>query len=149
MTDQLHTRHWKRLKESSGAVHYAIDPRIVAVVPHDGSVDDERTARQNVAFVHAYFAERGVTGVAIVFADRLRAQTRRARTIYARQFDPGLVLGSVVLGGTLPGRVVGTLELALRRPTIPIRMFGDLGDALSWAHDRFERQPLGMAAQHG
>lgn len=126
---------WRRLGTTDNAEIYEVEPGVLAVLPHEGSVDTAETARQSVEFQHRHWAEAGRTGGAVVFMDRVRDQHAGARNVYGSLPDPKVVTGYALVGGTVFGRAVASVFVGLNRPSAPTRMFGDLDAALAWLRE--------------
>lgn len=133
MANAINTDDWTHVGESSNTQYYAVDDNLLAAVPHDGSVDTEETARENVAFQNDHFRKAGHGGVVIVFFDRMVSQDTKARRIYQSHPEPGVMLGTALVGGTLLSRAMGSFFLGLAKTEIPVKMFKDLDGARAWA----------------
>ncbi|AKF05750.1 hypothetical protein [Sandaracinus amylolyticus] len=123
---------WALLGSTSNAHFYEIEPRVIAIVPHERSIDDERTARESVELQHAHWRARGARGGAIVFMDRLVDQRPGARKVYTSVPDPALITCFALVGGTVFGRAAASVFLGLTRPSAPTRVFATYESALEW-----------------
>lgn len=129
------TSRWPSVGESANTRYFAVEPRILAGIPRVGTVDDEKSALDNVAFQHAYF-ERHEPGVVIVFFDNMVSQDKGARAVYQSSTNASLLLATALVGGNLLSRAMGSFFMGLSKPTMPVKMFGTLDEAVVWAHDR-------------
>ena len=80
-----------------------------------------------------YFRAGSRPGCVVVFFDRMKGQDAGARRIYHREPDSKLLLGTALVGGTLLGRAMASFFLGLSKTQVPVKLFADLNDALSWA----------------
>ena len=94
------------------------------------------SAEENVRFQNDHWRAEGRAGVVVVFADNLAEQDKGARRVYQTAPDPELMLGTVILGGTLLGRAIGSFFLGLAKPRIPIKLCSTLDEAVAWARAR-------------
>lgn len=124
---------WKKLGTTSNTQYYEVEPGILAAVPHLGASDDERSARQNNAFQMEYFRGSQRPGCVLVLFDRMKGQDTGARRVYQREPDARLLLGTALVGGTLLGRAMASFFLGLSKTQVPVKLFGELNDALRWA----------------
>jgi hypothetical protein len=130
---------WSPVGESLNTQYYRIDEHVLAAVPRRGSIDDGQTAADNVRFQNRYF-ERIGGGVVLVFFDLMTSQDSAARKVYQSAPDMRYMLGTGLVGGTLLSRAMGSFFLGLSKPSIPLKMFGSLDDALVWARERKRAQ---------
>lgn len=137
---------WPVLGRTDNASFLLADPRIIVVVPEEGCTDDESTARESIAFQHAYWKTHGASGAAIVLMDRVGHQTKEARRVYQALADPSLFTLFGLVSSSVFGRAVASVFMGLARPAVPTRMFGSLAQALEWtkAHHASEHE-----AHHG
>ena len=124
---------WKKLGATANTQYYEIEPGILGAVPYRGVSDDERSARQNNVFQMEYFRGRRQPGCVVVFFDRMKGQDAGARRVYQSEPDAKLLLGTALVGGSLLGRAMGSFFLGLSKTQVPVKLFGDLNDALNWA----------------
>lgn len=124
---------WKKLGATSNTQYYEIEPGILGAVPDQGMSDDEQSARQNNVFQMEYFRGSRKPGCVVVFFDRMKGQDAAARRVYQREPDSKLLLGTALVGGSLLGRAMASFFLGLSKAQVPVKLFGDLGDALLWA----------------
>ncbi|UJR81646.1 hypothetical protein [Sandaracinus amylolyticus] len=132
MSSEPDITRWTLLGHTSNADFYEIEPRVIAIVPHERSIDDERTAAESVAFQHAHWRARGTRGASIVFMDRLVDQQPGARKVYTSKPDPASITCFALVGGTVFGRAAASVFLGLARPTAPTRLFASYESAIEW-----------------
>jgi len=111
---------------------YEVEPGIVAVVPFDGSTDNEHTARQSVELQLDYITRTGRPAGVIVFADRVTDQDTGARRVYRDLPDPSRQLGYALVYRTPFGRAVSSIFLKLSPPPCPTRLFSSVEEAKAW-----------------
>ena len=123
---------WTKVGATDNADLYEIEPGILGIVPHEGSIDTKETAIVNVERQHQYWRTQGRRGGVVIFMDRIRDTHVDARKVYGSLPDPSLITGFALIGSTVFGRAVASVFLGLGRPAIPTKMFGDLERALAW-----------------
>jgi len=143
MTLELDTSRWAPAGATSNTRYFEIEPRVLGAVPHPGSVDDGRSAAENVALQNEHWRKAGHSGVVVVFADNLTSQDKDARRVYQTGPDPTCILGTALVGGTLLSRAIISFFLGIARPQIPVKMAPTLEDALGWAHQLIAAAPPG------
>ncbi len=126
------TTRWTFLGQSCNSRYFEIEAGLLAAVPQVGARDDLASARDNLAFQHAYWRRHGRPGAAVVFFDNMVSQNKDARHVYASESDAALMLGTALVGGTMLSRAMGSFFLGLTRPRTPVKMFKDTGAALGW-----------------
>lgn len=141
MSNGPDTSNWEKVGATDNAEFFAVEPGVLAVVPHEGCVDDEDTARQSVEFQHAYWRDQGRAGSALIFMDRVRDSASGARRVYGELPDPALIRGFALIGGTVFGRAVASVFIGLSRPAAPTKMFGDVERARIWLRQQIEAKP--------
>jgi hypothetical protein len=127
------TRGWKKIGSSSNAEFFEIAPGLLAVVPHDGTTDDARTAAESVAVQLEYLRATASRAGVLVFMDRVSAQDAGARNVYRDAPDPAHQACFALVGGTPFGRAVASLFVGLNRPRVPTRFFATAEEAMTWA----------------
>ena len=130
------TTGWTLAATSSNTSFFEVEPGIVAVVPGKGTLDTRATALENTTILNALWEKLGRGGVIVVFFDRMAGQDADARRIYKSQSHPTLFRGTAFVGGTLMGRAIGSFFLGINRPAFPVKLFGSVDEALSWARRR-------------
>jgi hypothetical protein len=132
----IDTTGWTHIGSSSNAEFYAIEPQILAVVPHDGKNDDAGTARESVKIQLDHLRASGRRAGVVVFMDRVLSQDSGARTVYRDAPDPNFQVCFALVGGTPFGRAVASLFIGLSPPRVPTRMFASLPEAVAWIRTR-------------
>ena len=132
---------WKKLGATSNTQYYEIEPGILGAVPHQGSIEDEQSARQNNAFQMEYFRGGARSGYVVVFFDRMKGQDAGARRVYQREPDAALLLGTALVGGSMLGRAMASFFLGMSKTQVPVKLFSDLGGALGWVRGLSGRGP--------
>ena len=140
MTAEIDVSSWTLIGETANSRNYAVEPNVLAVVPHPGSHDTGATARENIVSQRAYLRPLG-GGVVMIFFDNLAGQDKDARRVYQVESDPSWMRGTALIGGSMLSRAIGAFFLGLSRPQSPLRMFGSFDDALTWAHQLNSRAP--------
>lgn len=135
MTTTPDTSRWTPLGETANTRYFVIEERILAGVPPEGSIDDARTARENIGFQHDYF-RKTKPGVVVIFFDNLVSQDKGARSVYQTEGDPSVLLGSALVGGNLLSRAMGSFFMGLSKPRVPVKMFSMADEAVAWARER-------------
>jgi hypothetical protein len=136
----IDTTGWTPIGKSDNADFYEVEEGLLAIVPFEGSSDDEKTAKQSVRIQHDYLRPRGRRAGVIVFMDPLVEQHASARIVYRDGPDPAFVTCYALVGGTVFGRAVGSIFIGLSRPRVPTRLFGSLDDARAWAKSQRTRE---------
>jgi hypothetical protein len=129
------TSNWKSVGSTSNTDYFDVEPGVLACVPHKGALDDENTARENVAFQNKFFREKE-PGCTVIFVDLLRSQDKGARRVYQEHPDLDVFLGAALVGGTALSRAIGSFFVGLARPKVPLRMTASLDEAFSWARGK-------------
>jgi len=129
---------WRPIGRSSNAEFFEVEPHVLAVVPFDGAVDDEKSARESVEIQLAHLRDGDRAGV-LVFMDRVIEQSAAARAVYRDAPDPTRQVCFALVGGTIFGRAVGSVFLGLSRPRVPTRMFATSGEAIAWIREMVQR----------
>jgi hypothetical protein len=136
----IDTTGWTAIGKSDNADFYEVEEGLLAIVPFEGSSDDEKTAKQSVQIQHDYLRPRGRRAGVIVFMDPLVEQHASARIVYRDGPDPAFVTCYALVGGTVFGRAVGSIFIGLSRPRVPTKLFGSLDDARAWAKSQRTRE---------
>jgi len=112
--------------------YFLLAPDVLLGVPRKDSVDDEVSARANVAFQLDYARASGRPCGVVIVADHLVSQDASARRIYAEQMDPALILGTALIVNRPLARAIGSFFLGLTRPRVKLTMTGSIDEALRW-----------------
>lgn len=126
---------WRKIGSSANAEFFEIEPRVLAVVPHDGVKDDEHTAAESVRIQLDHLRAQGRSAGIVVFMDGLVEQTAGARKVYRDLPDPAFQACYALVGGTTFGRAVGSIFIGLHRPRVPTRLFASFEEALAWVRE--------------
>ncbi|AKU93791.1 hypothetical protein AKJ09_00455 [Labilithrix luteola] len=126
---------WQHLGSSSNAEFYLVETEILAVVPYERCEDNEKTARESLAFQTAHWRSVGHRGAAIIFMDRVLVQDGGARTVYEEESHGLLTTCFALVGETFFGRVTASVYTGLKKPAIPTQVFRSLEDALPWIRE--------------
>jgi hypothetical protein len=130
----IHSEHWQKFGETANAQFFEVEPHVLAVVPVEGSTDDEITARASVETQLAYLRQKAQTAGIIIFMDPIAEQTAGARAVYRDEPDPAFQKCFALVGGTFFGRAVGSIFLGLSKPRVPTLMFATFEEARQWCH---------------
>jgi len=128
----INTAGWQLFGETANAKFYEIEPHVLAVVPTEGSTDDEATARASVTTQLEYLRTNGRAAGIIIFMDPIAEQTAGARNVYKDEPDLAFQKCFALVGGTFFGRAVGSIFLGLSKPRVPTLMFATYDEALKW-----------------
>jgi hypothetical protein len=123
---------WAYLGASSNAEFYAIASDVVGVVPHDRCTDDQKTARESLAFQDGHWRRVGHRGAAVIFMDRILAQDGGARAVYQDESHGILTTCFALVGETFFGKVTASVFTGLTKPGIPTSVFRSLHEAEPW-----------------
>lgn len=134
----IDTSAWTKIGQSANADFYEVEPRILAVVPFDGAVDDEATARASVRIQLEHLRKNGRRAGSLVLMDRVIAQDSGARSVYRDEPDPAFQVCFALVGGTVFGRAVGSVFIGLHPPRVPTKMFASLEEAIAWVREKLE-----------
>jgi hypothetical protein len=126
------TSRWTKIGESANAEFFEVEAHVLAVLPFDGTADDEATARESIRIQLDYLRARGTKAGTIVFMDRVVAQDAGARSVYRTAPDPKMQVCFALVGGTAFGRAVGSVFLGLSPLLVPTKMFATFEDAVAW-----------------
>lgn len=125
------TSSWAELGRTKSSTIYAVEPRIVALIPDSGTVGNGEVALANVEFLNTHFRTHG-PGVVLTYVDGLVSQDGEARKIYRERTDRNVVLGGGMIAASLLGRAIGAFFLKMMVSEAPFRLFGSFDEALGW-----------------
>jgi len=131
----IRTADWTLVGRTDNADFYAVEPEVLAVVPHADTTDDEKTARQSLAMQEQHWRSAGHRGAVVVFMDPVLSQDAGARAVYANETRQSLSTCFALVGETFFGHAAATVFEGLSRPGIPTQVFRSLDDARSWIHE--------------
>jgi hypothetical protein len=123
---------WTLLGRTSNASMYEVGPALLAILPDEGCVDTEVTARESVAFQDRHWRATGRRGAAVCFMDDVVEQDAGARGVYACETGDTLTTCYALVGETLYAQAVSAVFTGLARPPVPTRVFRSLEEALPW-----------------
>jgi len=120
---------WRHLGQTSNADFYEVGPELLAVVPFDNSRDDEKSARESIAFQDAHWRAAGRRGAAVIFMDPVLEQDGGARAVYANETHHTLSTCYALVGETIYAYATSTVFTGLARPGVPTQVFRSFADA--------------------
>jgi hypothetical protein len=123
---------WKHLGSTSNAEFYEAAPDLVVIVPHENTKDDEKTARESIAFQDAHWRAVGSRGAAVVVMDRVLDQDSGARAVYANETHDTLTTCYALIGESFFAVATASVFTGLARPGIPTNVFRSLAEAEPW-----------------
>ena len=123
---------WTHVGTSSNADFYEVEPDILAVVPHVNSRDDERTARESLAFQRQHWHGRGHRGAVVVYMDPVVEQDSGARAVYANETASLPSTCFALVGETFFGHAAAAVFTGLSKPGLPTQVFRSFDDARAW-----------------
>jgi hypothetical protein len=122
---------WKNVGRTSNTQYYLAGVDVLIVLPDAGLKDDERSARENVAFQVA-FARRLERRVGlVVYLTSLLSQDAAARKLYSA-LDPTLFWGSALVVANPLARAIGSFFMGLSRPKFPAKLVENIEDGIAW-----------------
>ncbi len=127
---------WTQIGQTENASFYEVESQIIAVVPIEGSTDNEITAEASIETQLAYLRSKNKPAGVIVFMDPIAEQTAGARAVYREKPDQELQKCFALVGGSFFGRAVGSVFLGLSKPLVPTQMFGSFEQALDWCRSK-------------
>ncbi len=116
--------------------YYAGAERCLIAWPDAGTQDTGESATENMDYQIRYFNELGMTGVVVIYFDRLLGQDRDARQVYAARTDASWAEGIALIGGSLLTRALGAFFMGLNKPSVPTRLFASAEAAAPWIQER-------------
>ena len=125
--------HYKEIGKTTNTVTYTIEaePDLLVIVPPEGTMDNARDARENVAFFHNYArALRKPCGCVVIMSNML-SQEAEARRAYG-EIDPRLFFGAALVVESALSRALGSFFVGLSRPVVPTKLFDSVENALEW-----------------
>ncbi len=123
---------WQHVGSSSNAEFYVVAPEILAVVPHERCEDNEKTARESLAFQNEHWKKVGHRGAAVIFMDRVLSQDGGARSVYEGESHGVYTTCFALVGETFFGKVTASVFTGLKKPAIPTQVFRSLEEAHPW-----------------
>jgi hypothetical protein len=129
-------KNWTKFGQTVNADFYEVSPGILAVVPFNGAVDDETTAKASLQTQLEYLRPKNRKAAVVILMDNIVHQTAGARAVYRDMADPAYQTCFALVGGTVFGRAVGSFFLGLSKPRVPTQMFAALEQALEWCRSQ-------------
>ena len=129
---RVEMKDWTKFGETANASFYQIDECTLAVVPVDGCTDDEQTAAASIDLQRTYLVSKGFRAGSVIFMDGIAQQTSGARTVYRELPDPECQVCFALVGGSVFGRLVGSVFLGLSKPRVPTQLFATPDQAIAW-----------------
>jgi hypothetical protein len=120
---------WKHVGSTSNAEFYLVEPTLLAIVPHDNTSDDARTARESLTFQDRYWRSVGHRGAVVCFMDPVLSQDAGARAVYANETAHSLSTCFALVSETMFAHAQAAVFTGLSRPGIPTQVFRSLEDA--------------------
>jgi hypothetical protein len=126
---------WKHLGKSSNADFYEVERELVAIVPFEDTRDDEKTARESVAFQDTHWRRVGHRGAVVVFMDPVLDQDGGARAVYANETHDTLTTCYALVGEGIFAYATATVFEGLARPGVPTRIFRSFADTRAFIEE--------------
>lgn len=124
---------YKEVGKTTNTVVYTLesDPDILIIVPREGTMDNVKDARENVAYFHTYARSLGKPCASVVIMANLLSQDTEARRVY-QEWDTDLFYGGGLVVEDGLSRALGSFFLGLSRPNVPTRLFDTVDKAIEW-----------------
>ena len=107
------------------------DPDILIVVPREGTMDNAKDARENVAYYHSYARSLGKQCGSLVIMSNMLSQDAEARRAY-QQMDTNLFFAGALVVESALSRALGSFFVGLTRPAVPTKLFDTVENAIEW-----------------
>lgn len=135
---------YKEVGKTTNTVVYTLesDPDILIIVPREGTMDNVKDARENVAFFHSYARSVGKPCGSVVILANLLSQDAEARRVY-QEWDTDLFYGGGLVVEDALSRALGSFFLGLSRPNVPTRLFDTVDKAIEWLKTMRPKQDEG------
>jgi len=124
---------YKEIGKTTNTVVYITesDPDILLIVPREGTMDNSKDARENVAFYHEYARSLGKRCGSLVIMSNMLSQDVEARRVYA-EIDPHLIYAGALVVESALSRALGSFFIGLSRPVVPTKLFDSIENAIEW-----------------
>ncbi len=124
---------YKEIGRTTNTVVYVAesDPDILIIVPGEGTMDNARDARENVAYYQSYARRLGRPCGCVVIMANMLAQDAEARRAYQDMDTKFFFAGGLVVENAL-SRALGSFFVGLSRPHVPTRLFNSVEKAVEW-----------------
>lgn len=125
--------HYKEIGKTTNTVVYIAesDPDMLIIVPREGTMDNGKDARENVAYYHEYARSLGRPCSSVVIMSNMLSQDAEARRAYT-EIDPNLFYGGALVVESTLSRALGSFFIGLTRPKVPTRLFDSVENAIEW-----------------
>ncbi len=125
--------HYKKIGETTNTEMYIAesDPDILIIVPREGTMDNSKDARENVAHYHEYARSLGRPCGSVVIMSNMLSQDAEARRAYA-DIDPSLIYGGALVVESALSRALGSFFIGLTRPKVPTKLFDTIEKGVEW-----------------
>jgi hypothetical protein len=123
---------WVHVGSTSNAEIYEVAPDLLAILPHENTTDDAKTARESLAFQDRHWRQVKRRGAVAVFMDRVVSQDGGARAVYADETADILTTCFALVGETFFGIASSAVFTGLAKPGVPTQVFRSLADARPW-----------------
>ena len=123
---------WTFLGSSLNCHCYQVREDLIALVPFKDIRETRLTARANLDFQKNHWEKIGHGGGSLIFMDSIIEQDGEARETYASESGKVGTLCFALIGESLFASTTSVVYTGLARPSVPIRVFRSLEDALPW-----------------
>jgi hypothetical protein len=124
---------YKEVGKTTNTVVYIAesDPDILIIIPREGTMDNGKDARENVAYYHEYARSLGKPCGSVVIMSNMLAQDAEARRAYT-EIDPSLAYAAGLVVESPLSRALGSFFIGLTRPKVPTKLFNTIENAIEW-----------------
>ncbi len=124
---------YKQIGKTTNTIVYIAesDPDILIIVPREGTMDNSKDARENVAYYHEYARSLGKPCGSVVIMSNMLSQDAEARRAYTK-IDPTLIYGGALIVGSALSRALGSFFIGLTRPKVPTKLFDNIENGVEW-----------------
>ena len=124
---------YKEVGKTTNTVVYIAesDPDILIIVPREGTMDNGKDARENVAYYEGYARSLGRPCSSLVIMSNMLSQDAEARRAYTG-IDPNLFYGGALVVESALSRALGSFFIGLTRPKVPTKLFDSVENAMDW-----------------
>ena len=124
---------YKEIGKTTNTITYTIEsePDLLIIVPVEGTMDNAKDARENVAFFHNYARTLGRPCGCVVIMANMLSQDAEARRAYAN-IDPRLFFAAALVVESALSRALGSFFVGLSRPVVPTKLFDSVENAIEW-----------------
>ena len=124
--------NWKKLGTSSNADFYRIAEDVLGIVPFADTTDDQKTARESIAFQREHWRAVGHRGAVVVFMDTVVQQDAGARAVYVDEVQSLPSTCFALVGESFYGYATSQVFTGLSKPGRPTNVFRSLDEARPW-----------------